>query len=135
MAPTVLFVCQHGSAKSVVAAHHFQALAAAQGVAIACLSAGVDPDDAIPLPVVAGLTEDGLHVDGTRPQVLTQTLVDRATHVVSFACDLASQVRTRHVITWDDIPAVSDGYAPARDAIVARLEPLLDAIVSDDVRD
>ena len=133
MTARVLFVCQHGSAKSVVAAHYLHELAASQGVAIECLSAGVDPDDAIPLHVVTGLTGDGLHFDGTRPRVLTQTLVDRATHVVSFACDLAPQLRTKQVITWDDIPAVSDGYAPARDAIVARLQPLLDAIVSDGV--
>ena len=135
MPPTVLFVCQHGSAKSVVAAHHLQALAASRGIALECLSAGVDPDDAILPHVVGGLTDDGLDVDGTRPRLFTRTLVDRATYIVSFACDLAPQAGATHVITWDDIPAVSDGYALARDAIVARLQPLLDAIVSDDGRD
>src|SRR5262245_58589079 len=130
MPPTVLFVCQHGSAKSVVAAHHLRALAASRGVAVECLSAGLDPDDAVPPHVVAGLSSDGLDFDGTKPRLLSRALVDRATHVVSFACGVNSP---KH-IEWNDIPAVSDGYAAARDAIVARLQPLLDAIVSDDRR-
>jgi hypothetical protein len=32
------------------------------------------------------------------------------------------------VINWDDVPAASDGYAVARDAIVTRLQRLLDEI-------
>ena len=134
MTPKVLFVCQHGSAKSVVAAHHLHELAASRGVAMECVSAGIDPDDTIPPHVVAGLTADGLDVDGTKPRLLTSALVDGATYVVSFAGDVTPHGPTKHVTTWDDIPAVSDGYAAARDAIVARLQPLLDAIVSDDLR-
>jgi len=133
MPPTVLFVCQHGSAKSVLAARHLQELAASRGVAIECLAAGLDPDDAVPPHVVSGLSGDGLDFDGTKPRLLTRALVDRATHVVSFACVVGSEAPT-HIIEWNDIPAVSDGYAAARDAIVARLQPLLDAIVSDDRR-
>jgi arsenate reductase (thioredoxin) len=134
MTPKILFVCQHGSAKSVVAALHLQELAASRGIALECLSAGIDPDDTIPPHVVAGLTGDGLDFDGTKPRLLTSTLVDAATHVVSFAGGVTPHGPTKHVITWDDIPAVSDGYAAARDAIVARLQPLLDSIVSDDLR-
>jgi hypothetical protein len=52
--------------------------------------------------------------------------------VVSFGCDLDRSVRARTamppLVRWDDIPAVSDGYDAARDEIVRRLIPLLDAL-------
>jgi arsenate reductase (thioredoxin) len=133
--PVMLFVCQHGAAKSVVAAQHLSRLARARGVEIECLSAGLEPDDSVPLHVIAGLADDGLEFVGTKPQRATQQLTERANHIVSFGCDLTEVAMPERVIVWNDVPAVSDGYALARDAIVARLEPLLDAILSNAARD
>jgi arsenate reductase (thioredoxin) len=130
----VLFVCQHGAAKSVVAAQHLKRLSQARGVEVECLSAGVEPDDSVPPHVVAGLADDGLAFVATKPQLVTQQLTERANHIVSFGCDLPEVAVPEPVIVWNDIPAVSDGYAPAREAIVARLESLLDAILSGDAR-
>jgi len=126
----VLFVCQHGAAKSVVAAQHMRRLAQARGVDLECLSAGVEPDDRLPADVIAGLAADGLEFVATKPQLVTGQLTERANHIVSFGCDLTEVAAPERVIVWNDVPAVSDGYAPARDAIVARVEPLLDTILS-----
>jgi protein-tyrosine-phosphatase len=123
--PTVLFVCLHGSAKSVIAARHLERLAAARDVAVRASSAGVEPDAELPPHVVAGLLGDGFDVNGLTPRAITDTALDAATHVVVMGCDLPA---TRAVIRWDDVPAVSDGYDTARNAIVARVEALLDAI-------
>ena len=41
---TVLFVCEHGSAKSTVAAAHFDRLAAERGLAARAISRGTSPD-------------------------------------------------------------------------------------------
>ena len=126
----VLFVCQHGAAKSVVAAQHLRRLAQARSVEIECLSAGIEPDDSVPPHVIAGLAADGLQFVPTTPRLVTQQLSERANHIVSFGCDLTTVAAPERVLVWNDVPAVSEGYARARDAIVARLEPLLDAIVS-----
>jgi arsenate reductase (thioredoxin) len=123
--PTVLFVCLHGSAKSVIAARHLERLAAARGVAVRASSAGVEPDAELPPPVVAGLLGDGIDVGGLVPRALTDDAIAEASHVVVMGCDPHV---ARPVIRWDDVPAVSDGYDVARDAIVARVEALLDAI-------
>ena len=130
----VLFICQHGAAKSVVAAQHLRRLAQARGVEIECLSAGVEPENTIPPHVVAGLAEDGFAIDGIKPRLVTQQLIEDADRVVSFGCDLTALAASERVIEWNDVPAVSDGYSPARDTIVTRLGPLLDAVVSDDAR-
>ena len=46
-----------------------------------------------------------------------------ATRVVSFGCDV-TPARGQRVEQWD-VPAVSEGYAAARDRIVANVERLV----------
>jgi protein-tyrosine-phosphatase len=126
---TVLFVCLHGSAKSVIAAEHLRVLAARRGLPVACASAGLEPDAELPPHVVAGLSRDGIDAAGIRPRAATPGLVTDAAHVVALGCDL-TPLGAGDATRWDDIPAVSDGYDAARDAIVARLGPLLDQIAT-----
>lgn len=121
----VLFVCLHGAAKSVVAAEYLGRLAREAGRAVEATAAGVEPDDAIPEPVVRSLADDGFDVTGRTPQRLTQAELARADVVVSLGCSLDTTPAPSRLIRWDDIPAVSDGYGPARDAIVERLRTFL----------
>lgn len=65
--PLVLFVCLHGSAKSVIALEHFRRLAAERGVAVDADSAGTEPDAEIPPRVVQGLLGESIDVRGRRP--------------------------------------------------------------------
>jgi hypothetical protein len=96
----VLFVCLHGAAKSVVAAAHFRRLAAARGLSI-----------------------DGLPATPARPRPVTLYDLASATRVVSFGCDI-TPTGSQRVDQWD-VPAVSDGYAAARERIVANVERLV----------
>src|SRR6266446_1394120 len=103
----VLFVCLHGSAKSLIAAEYFNRLAAARGLAARATSAGTEPDDVIP------------------PRV-TPSDVEGATVVVTFACDLGElAARAPRIERWD-VPAVSEDFQRARDVIVARVAGLLE---------
>ena len=129
MKPTVLFVCLHGSAKSVIAAEHLRRLAAARGAAVDAHSAGLEPDAAVPPRVALGLLEDGIDVRDFRPRRPTSADVEQATTVVTFACDLGGLAPgARRLERWDDVPAVSEDFARARDAIVARVTALLDEV-------
>lgn len=47
---TVLFVCEHGSAKSVVAAAHFNRLAEQRGLPFHAISRGTAPDEEMAPP-------------------------------------------------------------------------------------
>jgi protein-tyrosine-phosphatase len=127
MTATVLFVCAHGSAKSVIAMQHFRRLAASRGLGIGATSAGIDPDGEIPPHVVAGLRDDGLTTEGLHPQRLTEGDLRTAWRVITFGCDLGEVVPAGcEIERWDDVPMVSDGYAAARSAILARVTALLD---------
>ena len=59
----VLFVCLHGSPKSLIAAEYFNRLAAARGLGARAVSAGTEPDDVIPPRVVQGLRADGIDLE------------------------------------------------------------------------
>lgn len=124
----VLFVCLHGAAKSVIASEYLRRMADERGLAIQTSSAGVEPDDAIPPHVVAGLASDGFDVGGRRPRQLREEVLADADVVVSFGCDVVlphDDGRARRLVQWDDMPAVSDGYEAARDAIVRRVDSLV----------
>lgn len=130
MNPSVLFVCLHGSAKSVIAAEHFRRLAAARGVAVEVRSAGLEPDAAVPPRVAQGLLADGIDVRDFRPQPPAAAAVAQATTVVTFACDLGPLTASaRRIERWDDVPAVSEDFKRARDIIVARVTTLLDEVI------
>jgi protein-tyrosine-phosphatase len=125
----VLFVCLHGSAKSLIAAEYFNRLATARGLAARAASAGTEPDDAIPPGVTQGLGDDGIHVAGRRPQRPALADVENAEVVVTFTCELGDQaLRAARIERWDDVPAVSQDFKRARDVIVGRVTALLDAL-------
>lgn len=123
----VVFVCVHGSAKSVIAAEHCRRIAARLGCTIEAVAAGIEPDVAIPPFVVEGLRADGIDVRGRRAAPATRRMLEDAWRVVSFGCDLAPLVSPEvRVERWDDVPAVSEGFETARDVIVRHLRRLLD---------
>jgi protein-tyrosine-phosphatase len=122
----VLFVCLHGAAKSVVAAAHFRRLAAARGLRIGAAAAGTEPDAELAGAAVKGLAGDGLQASPSRPRPVTLHDLETATRIVSFGCDVTAP-RGQRIEQWD-VPAVSDGYAAARDRIVANVEQLVDQL-------
>jgi len=125
--PNVLFVCLHGSAKSLIAAEYFNRLAAERGLPARAVSAGTEPDDATPPRVTQGLGADGIDVAGWRPRRPTPADLDGSAIVVTFACDLADLAsRAPRIERWDDVPAVSEDFKRARDVIVARVTALLE---------
>jgi protein-tyrosine-phosphatase len=125
---TILFVCLHGAAKSLVAARHLERLAAARGVAVRTAFAGTEPDPELTPAAVEGLLAEGIDVRGQRPRRVTADDIRHARRVVSFGCDLASLAPGVAVERWDDVPAVSENYRAARDVIVARLPALLETV-------
>jgi arsenate reductase len=127
--PSYVFVCQHGSAKSVIASEHFRRLAVEHGLDVGVASAGTEPDAEIPPRVVEGLLGDGIDVRALAPRLATRAALQHASRIIAFGCDLR-QVAPAGVPVerWDDVPAVSDGYARARDAILGRVRTLVDEL-------
>jgi protein-tyrosine-phosphatase len=126
--PRVVFVCLHGAAKSVVGAAHFRRVAAARGLAMDAVAAGTEPDPELAPGAVTGLIGDGLTAAPSRPRPVTLYDLQSAARVVRFGCDLTA-AKGQRVDHWD-VPAVSDGYAAARDRIVANVERLVSELAA-----
>lgn len=121
---TIVFVCEHGAAKSILAAAHFNKLAGERKLNLHAIARGTHPDAELSPKTIAGLQEDGLTPSETRPQKLSQTDLDHAEHIITF-CELPEEYRNNIAIEqWHDIPPVSENYAVARDAILAKLNRL-----------
>jgi protein-tyrosine-phosphatase len=125
---TVLFICEHGSAKSVVAAAHFNRLAAERGLELRAVSRGTDPDAANHPAAVGGLEGDGLESQA-EPRRLSATDLETAARVVAFSTLPAEYRAPAPMEVWT-VPAVSEDYGAARDAIVSNIEGLLDDLAS-----
>jgi len=126
--PTILFVCLHGAAKSVVAAAEFERLARERGIEARAAFTGTEPDAEIAPVVVTRLLQEGVDLRGLRPRRVTAEDVAQATRIVSFGCDLGDLAPGVPVERWDDVPAVGEDFDRARAAITARLERLLESL-------
>jgi arsenate reductase len=123
---TVVFVCQHGAAKSVLAAALLERLAADHGVPLRALARGTEPQRQVAPAVVTGLFVEGIDVTAWRPRPLTPGDLAKAWRVVSFGPDLSHLLpKGTPVEGWDGIPAVADGLQTARAAIAVRLPRLI----------
>jgi hypothetical protein len=91
-------------------------------------AAGAEPDPELAPGAVAGLAGDGLRATPSRPRPVTLYDLDSAARVVSFGCAV-TPAKGQRVDQWD-VPAVSDGYAAARDRIVAHVEQLLSELAA-----
>lgn len=126
--PTVVFVCEHGSAKSIIAAAHLNRLARERRLNLRAVARGTDPDATIPPHVLQGLLAEGLRPDQGKPGRLSPDDLRSAIRLIAF-CDLPREYHGQvPVERWSDVPPVSQGYEPARDMIAQHVSALLDAL-------
>jgi arsenate reductase (thioredoxin) len=120
---TVVFVCEFGSKKSLLAARHFDRLARERGLSIDAVSRGITPDADMPDGLRQKLLAEGVDVRGFQPERLSDDDVTSARAVVSFLEDPLPRA-----YDWSDAPALSDDFAVARDDIYARVSALVDEL-------
>jgi len=120
----IVFVCEHGSAKSIIAATYFNQLAEQANLHVRAIARGTDPDKELSLQTVAGLDADGLTPTETIPQKLSPADIENAQLVVTF-CEIPEEYQNKVILErWDDVPPVSENYESARDEIITRLKQL-----------
>jgi arsenate reductase len=129
-APIIVFVCEHGSAKSVVAAAHFNKLVRERNLNLRAISRGTNPDKELPEGTIKGLKADGLKVDGNKPRKLSKADVAGATRVIAFCKIPEAYARITPVEQWENIPPMSEDYNKFRDIIVERIKHLLEELES-----
>jgi arsenate reductase (thioredoxin) len=124
----IVFVCEHGSAKSVIAATYFNKLAKEKNIPWQAVARGTNPDAVISPKTKKLLEEDTLLDNAFIPQRLSQQDVDEAKRVFLFY-ELPKDIKDENKIQyWRDINAVNDDFRKLRDDIVTRITPLIDSL-------
>ena len=119
----VLFLCQHGGAKSVIAAAYFNRLADERGLPFEATSAAAEePYDAVPAPVADHLERDGFDVRELKPHHVTQDEIESAARIVAIDCQIPGAER------WDDVPPASEDLEGSAAAIRRHVEALAEEL-------
>lgn len=121
----IVFVCEHGAAKSIVAAAHFNRLAKEQHLALRAIARGTNPDNEIGPKARQGLAAEGLVPGEPAPKKISPADLVGAQRIITFCAlpdDYPGEVQVER---WDDNLPVSDNYPKARNRLVERINQLL----------
>jgi protein-tyrosine-phosphatase len=123
----VAFICEHGSAKSLIAREWFNRLARERGLSVRAVSLGVTPDPAAPDAIADALQKDCFDVRSFVPRRADAAALEGASGIVAIGLEPDALPVPSGVVAeaWDGIPPASQGYAATRDALKARIEVLL----------
>jgi hypothetical protein len=129
----ILFLCPHGGAKSVVAAFHFNRLAAERGLPfVAAAAAAEDPYDTVPAPVADHLRREGFDVGAFKPHRVALAEIRAAARVVTIGCDVPGAGSGAAISDrWDDVPAAREDLEGSVAAIRRHVEVLAEALAED----
>src|SRR5215469_4641202 len=81
-APTVVFICEHGAAKSVIAAAYFNKLAAERHLNFHAIARGLSPQPDLSSAAVAGLERDAVPFSKEKPRLFSPEEVQTAVRVI-----------------------------------------------------
>jgi protein-tyrosine-phosphatase len=124
----IMFVCEHGAAKSLIAAAYFNKLATERGLPDRAMFRGSDPQEAISIRAVEGLRADGVAIPDGKPTAIDASDVNKVTHIFAIGCVLPKVAASSgKAADWSDVPD-DKGYGPMRDAIVTHVRAVVDDI-------
>src|SRR5262245_46268776 len=128
--PVIIFICEHGAAKSIVSAAYFNTLARERHLNFRAIARGTNPDKEISLKVQEGLLKDGLVSSEPVPKKISKADLAGARRVITYCSlpdDYAGNIQVER---WDDLLWESEGYSKSRDRILERLGRLLEELKS-----
>jgi arsenate reductase len=122
----ILFVCEHGAARSTIAAAYFNKIAKEQGLNYVAVFKGTDPDTVLTPGTAKGLVKDSFDISGWTPKLVSAQDIKDAYKIVTFDCKLPTQDSISiPADQWNGIPAISTSYDIARNEIVERVNQLI----------
>jgi arsenate reductase (thioredoxin) len=124
----IIFVCEHGAAKSVIAASYFNKMAKERNLQYVAECRGTAPDSVVSQSARDGLTKDKMFDPKTKPKklLISDTLnVERIILFTSLPPDLQTGVSTEN---WSTIQNLDGDYEKRRNAIVKKINELLDSL-------
>jgi arsenate reductase len=126
--PVIIFVCEHGAAKSILSAAIFNKLAGERGLNLRAIARGTNPDPEISPKVARGLQADGLIASEQAPKKISRADLNGARRVITFCTLPDDYPETIRVENWEDVLPAIDDYGKARDRLTERINRLLEEL-------
>jgi YVTN family beta-propeller protein len=127
----ILFVCEHGNVKSLMAASYFNQMAHERKLPYRAVSRGTAPDSTtVPPAIVSGLGKDGVDVAAFRPAAVEAADITASRMLVLIGTELPANLRAQEVITehWTDVPPASVNFDAARESLKSHVARLIDQL-------
>jgi arsenate reductase len=125
---TIVFVCEHGGARSTIASVYFNKMARENHLLYHSVFRALTPDSTISQETKNGLMKDGFETALLMPVALTPKDVGTNVMLISLDCMVPPSYHTDK--SWSGIPAISNDYQIARNTIVKMLEGLISELKS-----
>jgi len=130
--PTVVFVCEHGSSRSLLAASLFNRMAEERGLSVRALSRAASEktaDQSVPAPLAKQMAADGFQVEDFKPKALTASEAVAATRIVTLQFDASVEAANEAPVErWSDIGSPSREYAVTKRVIASHIRALLEQL-------
>jgi len=127
----VLFVCEHGNVKSLMAASYFNAMAKERGLSVRAVSRGTAPNsDTVPLPIAQHLKTEGFDVSGFHPTAVSVSDLSASQKVVTIGTTLPAKTNeeNRQTEEWNDVPSANLDYDATRSSLKQHVKGLVDEL-------
>ena len=128
----VLFVCEHGNVKSLMAMSYFNQLAQERKLPFRAVSRGTAPDSTtVPSAIIQGLREDGFDVSSFRPSPVRVSDVSAAQRVITIGIALPAAAQSAaqpKLEQWNDVPPASVDFNAASDSLKKHVKDLIAAL-------
>jgi arsenate reductase len=129
---TVVFVCEHGSSRSLLAASLFNRMAEERGLSVRALSRAASEkttDQKVPAPLAKQMAADGFQVEDFKPAALTPSEASTAAKIVTLQFNESLEAaKEAPVERWSDIGSPSREYDKTKGTISSHIGALLDQL-------
>jgi arsenate reductase (thioredoxin) len=128
----VVFVCEHGNVKSLMAASYFNEMATARGLNVQAISRGSAPNSTtVPTAIAEGLRRDGFDVLKFEPRGIIESDVVLSKRIVLINTEMPVAVPSGSVPVerWSDVPAANADFAAAREALREHVRELVEELI------
>jgi arsenate reductase (thioredoxin) len=127
----VLFVCEHGNVKSLMAASYFNQLAKERGLPLRGISRASAPNSTtVPPNIASALRAEGFDVSDFHPAAVRAADVAAAKRVITIGTTLPASIKTAglDIEQWNDVPPASTQYFASRDSLRNYVRELIERL-------
>lgn len=120
---TIVFVCEHGGARSTIASVYFNKIAKENHLPYQSIFRGLTPDSVITKETREGLIKDGFETKSLFPAPLSEKDIRSNTLLISLDCSPPPSYLMYH--SWKGVPMISEDYNVARNEIQKLVNQLI----------